>query len=591
MSAGPRGRKGSFVIRRAIPLALVFLLGNCGDDAATPDAAPMVDAAPDAEEIDAAPPSDIGDSCMRPQDSTCRSTNATVIQGTCQGGEICQLTSCRGGLSWPDGYCTKQCSATNPTCPTGSTCIDIGNQSAIYRCLKNCTTHQDCRMPGTGYVCQPTRTANVCMGGAICETAPANLSALRGDWSANRQVPGATISDFESEGNISADGLGHLAVSAIGLYMSTAGNGEGSIMSVAIFDESGQSFHTPVAYGEYPATEYTSDPVVVYDTESTATPRPIYLTWINIDASMTLHTLVAKSIDGGNTFGPPNNIASAAVNTSGQDVSGADNVFDKPWIAASGDKVYITYSIGTAEQMVVSEDGGVTWSAGRAVNSGTGFQNFGQIAIANQTGDVFVSWINSNNIVAARWLRSTGASWFESEVNVPGSANVANPPGNAVARDGSHLWVVWDDATTTGSNIKSSVAAGASAAGALSFAAPVTVNDDTSCGDHIHGTVAVDGSGIGHVVWLDNRYSGGTVQGVAHYAKSTDSSGSAFGTPVVASDTLFPFTTSRVPGLWLGDYIGITAASNSNKVWATWADGRNGTPQRTHFFIASRPLP
>jgi hypothetical protein len=567
----------------------VLLFGNCGDDSATPPDAAIPDASPDALDIDAAPPSDIGDSCMRPMDSTCRSANATAIAGTCQTGELCELSTCRTGFAWPDGYCTKACSATNMNCPTGSTCVDIGSQGAIYRCLKNCATHQDCRLPGAGYVCTPMRGGqSVCLGGQVCEAAPANLASLRGDWSANIQVPEPTISMFASEGMISTDGLGHFAISQIDLYQSPT-NGEGSVMGVAVYDESGQSFHTPVGYGEYPATEYTSDPVVVYDAEVAGTPKPLYLTWINIDASMALHTMVAKSSDGGINFGPPNGSSTAAVNTSGQDVSGTDNVFDKPWIAASNGKVYVTYSVGANENMVVSEDAGVTWTTGRAINTTGGFHNFGQIAIAKNTGDVFVTFVDNNGIGAARWLRSTGATWFEQEVEIAGTANFVNPPGVAVTADGSHLWAVWDDGTNTGSNIKAVVAANASGTAPLSFGAAVTVNDDTTCGNHIFGTVAVDGSGIAHVIWIDDRYSGGILQGVTHYAKSTNATGMAFTTPTVVSDTLFPFNISRVPGLWLGDYIGIT--TTSNKVWAAWADPRSGTPNRTHFFIASRPLP
>ena len=50
------------------------------------------------------------------------------------------------------------------------------------------------------------------------------------------------------------------------------------------------------------------------------------------------------------------------------------------------------------------------------------------------------------------------------------------------------------------------VAANASlTTGPLLFGDPVVVNDDSSCGDHIHATVAVDPAGIGHVLWIDNR--------------------------------------------------------------------------------------
>ena len=291
------------------------------------------------------------------------------------------------------------------------------------------------------------------------------------------------------------------------------------------------------------------------------------------------------------TFGPPNGSTAAAVNTSGQEVEGADQVYDKPWIAASNGNVYVTYSVerGAQENMIVSNDGGVTWSAGRAVHIGTGYHNFAQIAIARQTGDVFVSLSAGGGLKAARWLRSKGATWFDPEVAIPNSAALW-PAANAVTADGSHFWAVWDGGVTTGSNVFASVASGASGTAALAFSQPITVNDDTMCGVHVHSTVAVDGSGIAHVVWLDNRYSGDIMQGVLHYAHSTSPNGGSFTVPVVVSDTLFPFNNTRVPGMWLGDYIGIV--TTANKVYAGWADPRLGSPvMRTHFFLASRPLP
>src|SRR5262249_5249743 len=126
---------------------------------------------------------------------------------------------------------------------------------------------------------------------------------------------------------------------------------------------------------------------------------------------------------------------------------------------------------------------------------------------------------------------------------------------------------------------------------ALAFgAAPVVVNEDAGCGLHVHSTVAVDDAGIGHVMWVDNRYAAGVLQGTVRYAESTSSDGTAFTPSVAVSDTLFPFNNTRVPGLWLGDYIGIT--TTANKVYAAWADPRGSSgPMRTHFYLASRPLP
>jgi hypothetical protein len=514
--------------------------------------------------------------------------------GSCAAGEYCYPPDATCGGGWPDGYCSKKCSSDNPQspgCPTGSVCTRIEQptgRNSIYRCLKTCTSHQDCRMPGTGYVCQPTRMSDSCQPGHICEVAPATLP--RGPWSANLVIPAPVASSLESEGNVSTDGQGHVAISSIGIS-----NGA-SIELASVYSEQSQGFPNPAVYGYYPATEYTSDPVVGYDAEAAGAIKPLYLVWLNVETDSagnpsTTHVLIGKSVNNGATIGPPNNMATAAATTLGQDISGNDGLdfIDKPWVAASNGHIYVTYAVfnGNGERMVYSDDAGVTWSAPRSIGSGGGFQNFGQVAIATQTGDIFVTY-GTGPMAAARWLRSTNRTWFDTSVDIPGSDNLANPAGNAVARDGSHFWAVWDDvnASGDGSNIRTAVAANASAGSSLSFAQPVYVNDDRTCGDHIHGTVAVDPNGIGHVLWLDNRYSAGTVQGVVHYARSTDASGQSFTTPEVVSDTLFPFFTGRIPGLWLGDYIGI--GIGGGKVYAAWADPRGG--RATHFYLSSRSL-
>jgi hypothetical protein len=533
-------------------------------------------------------PSDIGAACTRPADPMCQNQSPSdqIAQGSCGAGERCvSPDGCAGG--WPGGYCSKKCGADNmadPGCPADSACIDIGNQTRTYRCLRKCTTHQDCRLPGMGYACSPTKTATVCMVGYVCEQKPAMLPF--GDFTRpNLMVPAPTPSLLESEGNVSLDGLGHVAIAQTGIYQG------GDVMAAAVYTE-GQGFHTPVAYAEYPTTNYTSDPVVAYDAEAPGTTKPLYLVWLNIDVDASHNpsnsrVMIAKSLDNGATFHPPSMPSMAAAVTHGQDISGTDGngFIDKPWVVASNNKIYVTYGAfnGTGEKMVYSEDGGAHWSTPRSISPGGGFQNFGQPAVATQTGDVFVTF-TSGGITAARWRRSHSQMWFDPAVTIAGSDNVANPSGIAVSRDGTHLWAAWDDGTDKGSNVKVAVARNAATSTTLTFSPAVTVNDDQSCGDHIHATVAVDSTGKGHVAWLDNRYSSGIVEGVVHYAVSNDTNGTSFTTPVVVSDTTFPFTTSRVPGLWLGDYIGIATAGS--KVHVAWADPRGGT--RTHFYYASR---
>src|SRR5262249_11991666 len=162
---------------------------------------------------------------------------------------------------------------TSASCPAGSACADIGNHSPIYLCLQRCKSHADCRTAGQGLACTPTVAGSVCLGGFVCETAPPTLP--RGDWSANPPVPAPTISNFESEGNVVTDGEGHIAVAETAIYFGQTRTA--NVAAAAVYDESGASFHTPVSYGEYTRTSYTSDPVVAYDSEFPGSPKPLYL--------------------------------------------------------------------------------------------------------------------------------------------------------------------------------------------------------------------------------------------------------------------------------------------------------------------------
>jgi hypothetical protein len=84
------------------------------------------------------------------------------------------------------------------------------------------------------------------------------------------------------------------------------------------------------------------------------------------------------------------------------------------------------------------------------------------------------------------------------------------------------------------------------------------------------------------VMWLDSYYTGG----VARYSMS-DPLGQTWTPPVVASDAPpWPFTVTRIPGLWLGDYVGI--AVDADRVWIYYNGTQSG--DRTHFFLTWRTL-
>lgn len=79
-------------------------------------------------------PSDVGDACT----------------GSCGAGLTCMI--------WvPDGYCSESCGSAGSSCPTGSTCVDIGNGSryCLVSASGSCTRcDSSCRDCGA-QVCGP----------------------------------------------------------------------------------------------------------------------------------------------------------------------------------------------------------------------------------------------------------------------------------------------------------------------------------------------------------------------------------------------------------------------------------------------------
>ena len=86
-------------------------------------------------------PEDVGDACA----------------GSCGAGLTC--------MNWvTDGYCSQSCDGTNTTCPTGSTCVDIGGGSRY--CLVNANGGGKCVRPALS--CRDCG-ASVCGPSSFCD--------------------------------------------------------------------------------------------------------------------------------------------------------------------------------------------------------------------------------------------------------------------------------------------------------------------------------------------------------------------------------------------------------------------------------------
>ena len=535
----------------------LFLVAACGGEGTPVDAR-------GGPEVTPHPGSDIGDPCAL-AGGACGGD-----QGTCTGaGDICIAPIC--DPLFVGGYCSQKCGPENPghTCPSDSTCVANGQQasSLTYRCLRKCQTDADCRP--NGYVCLPvTEGGKVCAPGLGCATAPPDLQSP--DFQhPNLRVPSDPVSLFEAEGNCASDGMGHLAMSQIAIYGGFAGDG----MAVATYDEAGAMFGGMVqVFKDLNANSVeTSDPVVAYD-RTGGNPAPLYVTWLEVGSTNPHYVYVSKSLDHGATWSTP-------LAVSGTD--GRNNFLDKPWIAAANGKVWVTWMFPGAIRFAYSQDAGATFGTpGTAALMAVG--NFAQLAAAD-SGDTYLSWgVNETTagIHVARWNAQT--SRFADERPVPNSDRaVYDPIANGVSPDGTHFYVAFASGAF-GERTQILVSACSDANGAFTIGSAVQVNDHPECGVRIHPTIAVDSRGRGHVMWLDSYYTGG----VARYSMS-DPLGQTWTAPVVASDAPpWPFTVTRIPGLWLGDYVGI--AVDPDRVWVYY----NGTQvgDRTHFFLTWRAL-
>ena len=543
------------VVRTGLLLALA---SACGDDGA---------GGPDAMSS----PGQIGDPCTMTPGGACGTDPGSCADPSYN----CITPLCEIGFQ--GGYCSKKCGADNPmspSCPAGAKCVAFTPQNQItYRCLRTCNSNADCRPQG--YLCTPvSEGGSVCLPGLGCQQPPASGLESASFQHPNLEVPSSGFGRYQAEGNIASDDRGHLAMTEIEFAT-------GDAISIATYDgSSGQFGANPTSYRPMNADSVqVADPVVAFDRTPAGGGAPVlYAAWLEVGSSNASRVWVARSHDAGATWDPQ-------IPVQGSDGQ-PGRFLDKPWITAAGGRVWASWTSDAGLRYALSSDGGATFSP--PLTLALGQVGFAQLAAAD-SGDAYASWIAGDSQVpgslrawAARWDR-TGGTGFRAARALAGSEQVVyDPIASAASPDGTHYYVVWSSgAKAMQTDVMAAVSEDANSG--FSFHAAVVVHDHTDCGIRLHPTVAVDTRGRGHVMWLDNYYYGG----VARYTSASDGSGQIW-TPVeVASDAPpWPFTINRIPGLWLGDYVGI--AVDAQKVWLYY----NGTQlgARTHFFLTYRSL-
>lgn len=317
--------------------------------------------------------------------------------------------------------------------------------------------------------------------------------------------------------------------------------------------------------------------------------------------------LVARSVDGGTTWGPPATL-----------IRDGDQFFnDKNSITADPGDAHFVYAVWdrltTANEgpawFARTIDGGATWEAARAIfDPGPGNQTLGSLIAVLPNGQL-VNVFTEIDVAAGgmvttslRAIRSTdhGASWSApvtlADVQAIGTFD---PQTGANVRDGSDLaslaadstgtlYVVWQDSRFSG-GAPDGIALSRSIDGGLTWTTPVRVNSRVDAAAFTP-TVHVRGDGVIGVSYYDLRNNtSDPATLLTDYWLATSVDGMTF----TESHVSGPFDLDRAPnadGLFLGDYQAlVSVGAEFRPFFVRTTAAATGNP--TDVYMAFGPAP
>lgn len=328
---------------------------------------------------------------------------------------------------------------------------------------------------------------------------------------------------------------------------------------------------------------------------------------------------VARSTDGGRSFPATTRAVVGGVAFDQPEP-------DKPWIAVDNSarsrfrgSLYVSFTdfvdlgqgLGRVIRVVVSRDGGNTWSGPAAVSRFVPF-DFDQSTGVHDSdpviapdGTVYVFYIDYDKIArrtAVMYARSRdgGRSWdapapAEKDLPSPGifwldngdpkfgtqefvGLFASSAPTAAVAPDGT-LFVAWTDfpngscvdAASTVACRNADVRLTVSKNGGKNWSAPVKISDDATTTDQFFPWIATHPDGLLSLVWLDRRLDPTRPDYDAFYTNTRD--GRAF-LPNLRVSTETSHITS---GSSIGDYNNLAVTDRA--IVPVWNDTRSNTSQ------------
>ena len=353
---------------------------------------------------------------------------------------------------------------------------------------------------------------------------------------------------------------------------------------------------------------FCSDPALAADAQGT-----FYYAYLDINFGAIRSDIdVARSIDGGRTF------SAFSVAVQGHPRT---NFPDKEFIAVDTQPgspfkstIYLSWTDFLNPQdpnaldngqikVVVSRDGGHTWSAPVALTRSAQFPDAisGSLPVVAPDGTVYVfyaDFVSRTGPLAIRFSRSTdgGRTWtgpqtVASNLPSPGRFRLKNAdpefgttpgrgfrsnsfPTATIAPDGT-IYVAWadfpagscvNDGTSRPPCSNADVRLAVSRDGGLTWSAPVKVSDETNATDQFFPWIGTHADGRLSLIWQDKRLDPANVNFDTFYTNTAD--GMTFLPNVRASSatSLTGFTT------FIGDY-NYLAVSGSD-VFPVWTDRR-----------------
>jgi len=302
---------------------------------------------------------------------------------------------------------------------------------------------------------------------------------------------------------------------------------------------------------------------------------------------------VAKSTDGGETFGEPVDAVNAWTESF--------EVMDDPAVAvdASASKyrgrVYVTwtYTSPYGERAILfarSTDGGETYSAPGGL---TGLERAGaegSLIVVGPAGEIHVAWLDRHASPPRILVRTStdGGSRFGDarrvasvdplEVLTGGGGGVRANSHPRLAVDGSgRLHVAWAARPEEKPADRADVFYARSVDGGASFSAPRRVNDDAASAAQAFPAIAVTAGGRVAIRWADRR-NGAADDLTDVYLSVSPDGGATWGRSVRVTDTSFTYgpVEPGVPAGEHGDDDGLAASGEDFLV--AWTDERASDP-------------